>query len=490
MSDSGLEIRDRRELPFFMVRVQALRAIRTELHGLRRARALGAYVTLCAEANRQRATGDHERLYLTQVELAERLGAGRSSLRDHLATLTAAGAVAQRRRYTDDGQPLPTEISLPIQGPAFVAISVATLERLEARADRRTRLGTLGLYTVLLELCNEQRGTQGGARAEATRRALADRVGVAVRSLDAYASELVSAELLEITRRALENRSHRPNLWELHEPQPAQISRLVQLPSLPSAEPDPTPRKTQLSPAQEPILARAEPDPSPGAICASPGPEIGAVTPRPRKGQEEQLKEHPPRDPHTAGPTPPATAGESADFDDELTALCERLASSVAQRTTPKSRIRPGGWDADRSGWLAAAASIVADGYSPTRIGVAIDGLSEDWYLGGRLLTMPALAASIDEAVIRAETRARQHTSSTDDGFDAVWSSIERAIRRHGADRRTAAVDELSAENPRCARFVELVGWRELCRQPLAMHRRAWQQAWRATAAPDDQEIA
>ena len=218
MSVDGLDIRDRRELPFFMVRVDALRAIREHLHGLRRARAIGAYLTLCAEANLQRAAGDHERLYLTQAELAHRLGAGRSSLREHLAALTAAGVIRPRRRYSEDGQPLPTELTLLTQSAPFVAMTVPALTHLERTIEPRARLGALGLYGTLLELCNEQRTIHGGACAESSRRRLAERLGVTVRSLDTYAAALAHAGLLDITRRPTGNGSHLPNVWELKEP--------------------------------------------------------------------------------------------------------------------------------------------------------------------------------------------------------------------------------------------------------------------------------
>ena len=188
MTVDDLRIRDRRELPFFMVRVDALRAIREHLQGLRRARAIGAYMTLCAEANQQRAGGDQERLYLTQTELAHRLSAGRSSLREHLVALAGVGVVRQRRRYSDDGQPQATEITLLIQSVPFVAMTTASLTRLERKIEPRARLGALGLYGTLLELCNEQRTVHGGASAESSRRRLADRLGVTVRSLDTYAA--------------------------------------------------------------------------------------------------------------------------------------------------------------------------------------------------------------------------------------------------------------------------------------------------------------
>jgi hypothetical protein len=51
-----VEIRDRRELPFFQVRIRGLSQIRSHVDGPRRVRTIGFYALICQIANEQRHT--------------------------------------------------------------------------------------------------------------------------------------------------------------------------------------------------------------------------------------------------------------------------------------------------------------------------------------------------------------------------------------------------------------------------------------------------
>ena len=50
---------------------------------------------------------------------------------------------------------------------------------------------------------------------------------------------------------------------------------------------------------------------------------------------------------------------------------------------------------------------------------------------------------------------------------------LERAIQRHGRDRREQAIAELSARNPLLVVFVDRVRWAKLCERPIQFVERA-----------------
>ena len=66
--NAGVVVRDRRALPFFMVRVRALQEIRQHISGPRRARALGLHTLLCQMTNKQRDVGEQIRVTATYRE--------------------------------------------------------------------------------------------------------------------------------------------------------------------------------------------------------------------------------------------------------------------------------------------------------------------------------------------------------------------------------------------------------------------------------------
>lgn len=62
---SAVVVRDRRTLPFFMVRLGVLQEIRQHISGPKRARALDLYTLLCQMANEQRDVGEQIRVTAT-----------------------------------------------------------------------------------------------------------------------------------------------------------------------------------------------------------------------------------------------------------------------------------------------------------------------------------------------------------------------------------------------------------------------------------------
>ena len=89
-ADAGVGIRDRRELPFFQVRVHAVQAIRAHTGGPRRLRAIGFYALLCQLANEQRHQGEHRIVRVTYDTLAARGQMSKRSVKQMLDTLERA----------------------------------------------------------------------------------------------------------------------------------------------------------------------------------------------------------------------------------------------------------------------------------------------------------------------------------------------------------------------------------------------------------------
>ena len=142
-----IEIRDRRELPFFQVRLRALRQIRSQVDGPRRVRTVGFYALICQIANEQRHTGQHRTVQITYEQLAHRSGAGRSSIRRLLDVLCAA-RVIDYGLVNDPTRAAPVGVmQLLIHDDPWEAITVAM-----ANEIARPRLGghvlrDLGLVT-------------------------------------------------------------------------------------------------------------------------------------------------------------------------------------------------------------------------------------------------------------------------------------------------------------------------------------------------------
>ncbi len=92
-----VEVRDRRELPFFQVHLAAIRAIRQTAAGPRLARAIGFYALLCQLANEQRRLGEDRVIQASSDTLTRRSHAGgassrRCSTRSHAQASSGASA--------------------------------------------------------------------------------------------------------------------------------------------------------------------------------------------------------------------------------------------------------------------------------------------------------------------------------------------------------------------------------------------------------------
>jgi len=513
-SSDPVELRDRRRLPFFMVHTDALAAIRGAVGGARRARALGAYGVLCAIANEQRDLGEREKLFLRHAELASRLGTNGDTARQYLRAFADAEVARVIRRVDELGVPLPSQINLLAREGSFLTPTAATLEAIRRLGG--AWLAALGLYLTMLELCSEQRHDGGGARCETTRRRLGERLGVSTRSIDAYTEALRSAGVLAVEQRTC-HAGNLPNLYELIEPARAAAIG-ARAPEIPGAESDRPGRSERPRPAQDParwgeapdLTGRSErPHPAqqptdPGANPGVEGSETCATAPSltatayartgdtPEPSREEDLS--PPS-------STKSSTGEGEDDDSQLTeeavALCERLSEIAVARTTPARLARPDSWPNARQKWLSAARQIlVGSGYPAARARRALDWLVGDGFLGSQILTMPALAARIDQVVIRAESTGHTptpgSTTSGDQapGWEEAWRQIRRAIARHGADNRAGALAQL--EHPALSAFVLRVGWRALCHDAADYRQREWRATYEQTAAqtPSDQEAA
>jgi len=515
-SSDRVELRDRRRLPFFMVHTDALAAIRGAVGGARRARALGAYGVLCAIANEQREMGERERLFLRHAELASWLGTNGDTARQYLRVFADADVARVIRRVDELGVALPSQISLLAREGRFLTPTAATLEAIRARGG--AWLAALGLYLTMLELCDEQRQDGGGARCETTRRRLGERLGVTARSIDAYTEALRYAGVLAVEQRTC-HAGNLPNLYEVIEPARA-AAIAARATEKPSAESDPAGRNERPDPVQDPA-PRGEaldptgrsrrPDPvqeptDPGADAGSEGSETCATTPSPT-GTAYARTGNAPESSREEDLSPPSSTesstGQGEDDDSQLTAeavaLCERLSEITVARTTPARLARPDSWPNAREKWLTAARQIlVGSGYPAARARRALDWLAGDGFLGSQILTMPELAARIDQVVIRAESTGQGRTPTAQTsareapGWEEAWGQIRRVIARHGADNRAGALAQLEHEHPALSAFVLRVGWRALCHDAAEYRQREWRASYEQTAAQTirDQEAA
>ena len=161
-SDAGITIRDRRELPFFQVRMRAVQAIRNETSGPRRLRAIGFYALLCQLANEQRHTGAHRVIRVTYDVLATRGQMSKRSVKLLLDALGAAEVVRYERVADRATGAVVSLLHLLILDDPWIALTVAMADHLAAPRPGGHLLRDLGLVVILLEFCAEQREQHGG----------------------------------------------------------------------------------------------------------------------------------------------------------------------------------------------------------------------------------------------------------------------------------------------------------------------------------------
>ena len=213
-----VEIRDRRELPFFQVRLRALSQIRSQVDGPRRVRTVGFYALICQIANEHRHTGQHRTVQITFEQLADRSGAGRSSIRRLLDVLCAAGVI-DYGLVNDPTRAAPVGVMrLLVHDWPWEAITVAMANEIARPRPGGHVLRDLGLVTILLEFCAEQRDHHGGLRAEITRGEIAARAGLTVDRVDDCNRILERCGILEISRRRSERGGRNlANVYAIHE---------------------------------------------------------------------------------------------------------------------------------------------------------------------------------------------------------------------------------------------------------------------------------
>jgi hypothetical protein len=491
-----VEIRDRRRKPYFMVRRQALRAIREQAGETRRARALGLYVVLCHMGNEQRTKDQRHRIEATHNDLIARCsGLTKRNLKALLTVLEEAQVARVSARIGPRG-PIPSLIELtPLDG-RFVEITVATSVHLGSLPDVDL-LRSLALLVTVLELCDDQ----GGDHAEATRPVIAELLGLnSVRTLDGWVKALKRAGVLHVVTRPLERGGFAANLWEVIEPEQALIAADGN-PGNPGADTEPAPSSEGTDLQQPGHQPGADPEPTwgaggtdleqewhlPGADCAT-----GSAQAAPHAGASDVKRENSkntssPPSPSSPSPSAAFTAGKQTDFCEQL---CEELLAVLQPRMGDGPRRQ---FDEHRRQWLSAAGKV-AERYSLEQIRAAFAYMLSDPIKGSPGVTMPGFERVVDELIFRAGVSAADAPAAGDPSaisWSVAKGRLEQAIRRYGADRFEDAIAELGQDSELYVRFVRQVRWTNLCAQPL--HYRQFQDTWTAlaqNATPDPDELA
>ena len=483
-----IEIRDRRELPFFQVRLPAVREIRDTVSGPRRLRAVGFYALLCQLANEQRHTGEHRRVRVTYDHLARRGQMSKSSVKLLLDILERAGAV-RYEHLTDRERGAPVSVlHLPVQDDPWTPITVAMADRLAEERPNGHLLRDLGLVVMLLEFCGEQREQHGGLRAEVMRGDIARRTGLTVDRVDDCNRVLEQAGLLEITRRRAANGGrHLASLYTIIEAAENKQGGESILEGRQHRTGSPEDRYRQggatVPATQWNGTGRAEDRYQQGGDSAITGTDAPCSFTGARNDPETTTVEN--NSPHYPQDSSVAIGQSGSEGERGLhsaeQALCEALVTAWAPALGDSPRRS---FEGNRARWLATAAELLQR-HPRGRLDQALAYMVTDEILGSEALTMPGFAKVADKLIARAH--ARQHrlgTRSTPGGTDhrMGWQDarvkLERAIQRHGREGRAAALRELESENPLLPRFIERVRWSELCEQPLRYVERKYAEIW------------
>jgi len=511
---SAVTVRDRRTLPFFMVRLEPLQEIRNNISGPRRARALGMYALLCQMANEQRAKGEQRRVIATYKQLTARGGLSPNSLKVILRALENAGAAHYQVRIDPLRGSMPSLIELPRQDGAWFAISVHMADHLGRQTAIRL-LPALGLLVVLLEFCDEQRESHGGMVAETTRTQIARRLGCSTDSLDAWAKALQGAGVLTVTRRQGEGGANLPNLWEICEVANAGVQQddaSATNPNGDGAEADDDQqagRRAEL-PAPTADIGLAENQKHPPGEPDAPTPRAGdclaaaekchtgeAATPASDQRPFNARRRNQPEGPTTENSVPPTPAissdsvGEGG-MDQEAIDLCRALLA-VLEATRGSGPTRRYGEDSAR--WHAAAHRVLAE-HPVDKVLDAIAYLERDHIIGTKVRSMPDLEHHIEDLRHRAHAASRQHVApeQSSAGDAPPWAlalgQIKVAIRSHGAGGAAAARTQLDAKHSAYGRFIDAVGWSSLCHDNSSYSEYDWKRAWEQACTTSTQEAA
>jgi hypothetical protein len=483
-----VEVRDRRDLPFFQMRMGAISAIRDEVSGPRRLRTLGLYGLLCQLANEQRHVGEHRTVRCSYDLLTTRSGIGRSQLKAMLDHLGRCGVIRQERIVDPDRGTTISVVHLLILDDPWIAVTVAMARRLAGPRDEGRFLRDLGLIVVLLEFCAAQRHDTGGLAAQVTRAQLAAHAGLAVDRLDDCNRVLQRAGVLTVTRRRPANGGRNlPSLYTIHEaPEPADQG----------GETRPAGRQNE--------TVRAEDWDSQGgeSRLTARQNETGRADDQDWQGGDSALE------PVVSPPSNACAVGEVENNLEPLTPNAPRgrtkggrgtlddrqlLCTSFIEAWEPVLGLTPAhSYDRDRDTWLNAAARLL-DRHTPDRLGQALEAMLHDEILAGRALTLPTFEQVCDQLLARQHARKasrRNHTPTPASHGHVSWpdarAALERAIQRYGRDGSEKALDELVAVDGMFVQFVGQVRWSVLCEQPMQFAERRYKDIWAELSAAAD----
>jgi hypothetical protein len=483
-----VEIRDRRDLPFFQVRLTAVSEIRTKVGGPRRVRAIGFYALLCQLANEQRHTGEHRVIQVNYEELANRGQMSKGSVKTLLDILVSAGVVRYERLADRERGATISFLHLLVHDGQWTPITVAMADRLAEARPTGHLLRDLGLVVVLLEFCCRQRDQHGGLRAEVMRADIAERAGLTVDRVDDCNRVLEQAGVLEIRRRRATNGGR--NLASMYTIIEATADQAQGGASEPAARQNSTSRAedgyqqggTTVLVPQRNGTGRAEERYRQDGVSANDGTAAPGSFTRAGGISETAVEEHPLLSSPDSGPSGEISGpGGRGGVHSPEQQLCQAL---VAAWEPALGGIPQGSFDNDRRRWLKAAEGLLQR-HPRERLDLALAYMVGDEILGSEALTMPGFSKVADKLIARAHARrlrlgARAAPGGTGAGMG--WQDarikLEQAIKRHGRDGRAAALSELASASPLLLKFVERVRWTELCEQPMRYVERQYADIW------------
>jgi hypothetical protein len=168
--------------------------------------------------------------------------------------------------------------------------------------------------------------------------------------------------------------------------------------------------------------------------------------------------------------------------DREVDLLCHNLIETLSETRGPGPARR---YAAEPDAWHAAAGRILAD-HPLAKVLEAIAYLPRDQIVGTKVRSMPDLERQIEDLRHRAHA-ARvipvvQGGSAGPGvpGWPEAKAQLARAIQRHGAGAKQAALAELDARDPQLRRFAERVGWSALCQSPFERQDYVYRTTWDA----------
>jgi len=370
-------------------------------------------------------------------------------------------------------------------GP-WEAITVAMANELARPRPGGHVLRDLGLVTILLEFCAEQREHQGGLRAEITRGDIAARAGLTVDRVDDCNRILERCGILEISRRRSETGGRNlANVYAIRE---------APRPELEGGEPGLAGRTNRTDRAENEDqqggergpaaphtrTARAENEDRQGGTSADLGPTAPPSTTRAGDGRQKDVENITP----LLGGVEQEGDRRGSSSSNVEAQTAERLCAALVAAWRPAlGEAADETYAENRDRWDEAARRLL-DNHPWERLQRAIAYMTTDEILGSQALTMPGFAKVANQLLARSyarEQRTRTAPPSPRSGtlpWQEAKSLIERAVTRHGRDGRAPALTELSAHSSLLVRFVDQVRWPVLCEQPMRYAERQYAALW------------